>query len=182
MGWIYAPTAPHWLRELPAVDVLRQIWLQQFYATPAGKPVRWRAADDLPPSTQLICTPYDADARYSQKRQTIWTGYKVHLTETCDGDRPHLITDVQTTVATATDVDQVSKIQADLAAREWLPAQQVVDSAYLSSQRVLASQQTYGIDLVGPIPGNQSWQARAQQGYATPDFALDWAAQQACCP
>jgi transposase len=53
LGWIYAPTAPAWLRELPAVEVLRQIWLQQFYATPAGKPVRWRQADDLPPSTQL---------------------------------------------------------------------------------------------------------------------------------
>jgi transposase len=182
LGWIYAPTAPHWLRELPAVEVLRQIWLQQFYATPAGKPVRWRKADDLPPSTQLICTPYDAQARYSQKRLTIWTGYKVHLTETCDAEAPHLITDVQTTLATAADVDQVSKIQADLAARELLPAQQVVDSAYLSSQRVLASQQTYAIDLVGPMPGNQSWQARAQQGYATPDFALDWAARQARCP
>ena len=182
LGWIYAPTAPGWLRELPAVDVLRQVWLQQFYATPPDQPVRWRQADDLPPSTQLICTPYDAQARYSQKRQTVWTGYKVHLTETCDAEAPHLITDVQTTVATAADVEQVSKIQADLAARALLPAQQVVDQAYLSGQQVLASQQTHAIDLVGPMPGNQSWQARAGQGYATPDFALDWAAQQARCP
>lgn len=182
LGWIYAPTAPDWLRELPAVDVLRQIWLQQFYATPPGQPVRWRQADDLPPSTQLICTPYDAQARYSQKRQTIWTGYKVHLTETCDAEAPHLIIDVQTTVATAADVAQVSPIQADLAARALLPAQQVVDQAYLSGQQVLASQQTYAIDLVGPMPGNQSWQAQAGQGYATPDFALDWDARQARCP
>jgi transposase len=182
LSWIYAPSAPRWLRELPAVEVLRQIWLQQFYATPAGKPVRWRKAEDLPPSSRMICTPYDAEVRASQKRATIWTGYKVHLTETCDGDRPHLITDVQTTVATAADVEQVSKIQADLAARELLPDQQVVDSAYLSGQQVLASRRTHGIDLIGPMLGNHSWQARAQQGYAASDFGLDWAAQQARCP
>jgi transposase len=182
LAWVYAPTAPAWLREIPAVDVLRQVWLQQFYAAPLGEPVRWRAADDLPPSAQLICTPYDVQARYSQKRQTIWTGYKVHLTETCDADGPHLITDVQTTLAPAADVDQLPKIQADLAGRGLLPAEQLVDAAYVSSQQVLASRQTHGIDLVGPMPGNQSWQARAQQGYATPDFALDWTAQQARCP
>lgn len=182
LSWIYAPSAPHWLRELPAVAILRQIWLQQFYATPAGKPVRWRAADDLPPSSQLICTPYDAEARYSQKRTTIWTGYKTHLTETCDGDRPHLITDVQTTVATAADVDQVSKIQADLAARDLLPVQQLVDSAYLSGQQVLTSQRTHGIDLIGPMLGDHSWQARAPRGYAASNFVLDWSAQQARCP
>jgi transposase len=182
LGWVYAPTAPDWLRAVPAVEVLRQVWLQQFYATPPGTPVRWRQAEDLPPATQLICTPYDAQARYSQKRQTVWTGYKVHLTETCDDDQPHFITDVHTTLATAADVAQVPHIQADLAARALRPAQQVVDSAYLSSHQVLASQQTHAIDLVGPMPGNQSWQARAGQGYATPDFALDWAAQQARCP
>ena len=57
LEWVSAPGAPDWLRELPAVNVLRQVWLQQFYATPPGQPVRWRAAGDLPPSTQLICTP-----------------------------------------------------------------------------------------------------------------------------
>ena len=33
-----------------------------------------------------------------------WVGYKVHLTESCDEGFPHLITDVHTTAATATDV------------------------------------------------------------------------------
>ena len=31
------------------------------------------------------------EARYSIKCDTIWTGYKVHLTETYDVDAPHLI-------------------------------------------------------------------------------------------
>lgn len=182
LDWLSAPSAPPGLRVLPAVAVLRQVWLQQFYATPPGEPVRWRSAEDLPPSAQLICTPYDAQARYSHKRQTHWTGYKVHLTETCDPETPHLITDVHTTPATSTDVAQLPHIQANLAARGVLPAQQVVDTTYVSSQQVVTSQTTYGIELIGPLPGNQSWQARAQQGYAASDFRLDWSTGTAVCP
>jgi transposase len=54
----------------------------------------------LPPGERLIQSPYDLEARYSRKRETEWKGYKVHLSETCDGDQPHLITHVETTPAT----------------------------------------------------------------------------------
>lgn len=97
-----------WLRAIPAVQTLRQVWIQQFYA---DRPVRWRDAADLPPAEKLISTPYDVEARYSQKRSTIWTGYKVHLTETCDEQGPHLITDVQTTPATTPDFTMTPRIQ-----------------------------------------------------------------------
>lgn len=62
-----------WTRNLPALETLRQVWVQQFYAD--GPSARWREANDLPPSSLLICTPYDPEARYSQKRSTTWTGY-----------------------------------------------------------------------------------------------------------
>ena len=42
---------PSWLREVPAVEVLRQVWVQQFRGP--GEPVRWRTAADLPPSRLL---------------------------------------------------------------------------------------------------------------------------------
>jgi transposase len=61
-----------WTRNLPAVETLRQVWVQQFYAD--GPSARWREASDLPPSRLLICTPYDPEARFSQKRSTTWTG------------------------------------------------------------------------------------------------------------
>jgi transposase len=87
-----------WVRYVPAVETLRRVWVQQFYADETT--ARWREAKDLPPSSLLICTPYDPEARFSQKRSTTWTGYKVHLTESCDEELPHLITDdVQTTPA-----------------------------------------------------------------------------------
>ncbi len=56
--------------------------------------MRWRTAGDVPPAERLIHSPYDLDARYSLKRGLAWVGYKAHLTETCDEDRPQLITQV----------------------------------------------------------------------------------------
>src|ERR671932_258409 len=38
---VYAPTPPAWLREVPAVEILRQVWVQQYYA-PADGQVGWR--------------------------------------------------------------------------------------------------------------------------------------------
>jgi transposase len=83
--------APSWLPELPAVQALRRIWVQQFYRqiTDDGRQeVRRREklpeGDGLPPSRDRLISPYDLDARYSVKRDHGWGGYKVHFTETCD--------------------------------------------------------------------------------------------------
>ena len=54
-----------WTRNLPAVETLRRVWVQQFYAD--GASARWHEATDLPPSSLLICTPYDPEARFSQR-------------------------------------------------------------------------------------------------------------------
>jgi len=122
---LYDPTAPSQLRALPAVETLRRVWLQQFYAAPVDEPMRWRAADDLPPGPLLISSPYDPDARFSKKRHTEWVGYKVHLTETCDEDTPNLITDVTTTPATTLDFPVLATIQQNLAERAVLPSEQL---------------------------------------------------------
>jgi transposase len=92
LQWIYASSTPPWCRDISAVEVLRQVWIQQFYIIEGV--LRWRQAEDLPPSALMICSPYDAEARYSKKRSTEWTGYRAHLPEMCDENYPHLITDV----------------------------------------------------------------------------------------
>ncbi len=71
---IYAPTAPAWVREIPAVQILRRVWIQQFYAVPDDQPMRWRMAGDLPSAQVLISSPYDPEARSTQRRDTEWTG------------------------------------------------------------------------------------------------------------
>jgi len=97
---VFASETAAWLAQVPAIETLRRVWVQQFHA---DEPVRWRAASDLPPSAVVISSPYDPDARYCKKRETIWTGYKVHLTETCDAELPSIVTDADTTVATTVD-------------------------------------------------------------------------------
>ena len=178
---LYAPTAPSWFQELPAVQVLGRVWRQQFYAVTDDQPMRWRTAEDLPSAPLLISSPYDPDARYSKKRDTEWVGYKVHLTETCDDDTPHLITDVQTTLATTPDHAVTGVIQEQLAARKLLPSEHIVDSAYVTAERLVVSQR-HQIDLVGPTPPEPGWQAKAGVGFAASCFVIDWEAEQAICP
>lgn len=180
LDWVYTPGTPRWLGEIPAVQVLRRVWLQQFYAQDG--PVRWRAAEDLPPSSVMICSPYDAEARYSKKRSTEWTGYKVHFTETCEDDSPHLITDVQTTSATVSDFDMLPAIQTDLAQRELLPREQIVDAGYVTGDHLVSSQKEHEVILLGPVNPDSSWQAKAQQGFDVATFAIDWEARTATCP
>ncbi len=177
-----APDAPPGLGSLPAVETLRQIWLQQFYAAAPDERVRWRTADDLPPGPMLISTPYDPDARYSQKRHTEWTGYKVHLTETCDDDTPNLITDVTTTPATTLDFPVLPTIQQQLADRDVLPREQLVDAGYMTADQFQNSRTEHGIDLVGPMADDRSWQALQDDGLGAAQFVIDWDAQQAICP
>jgi len=76
---IYAADAPPALRAVEAVEVLRQIWVQQF--THDEDRVGWREETDLPPAAQRINAPYDPDARYGAKGDRTWIGYKAHLTE-----------------------------------------------------------------------------------------------------
>ena len=77
---VFDPLAPVWLREIEAVEILRQMWVQNYQVSDGQ--LRWREAEDLPPATQFIRSPYDPEARFGKKRTTLWTGYKVHLTET----------------------------------------------------------------------------------------------------
>jgi transposase len=94
-----APRTPAQLRELPKVEVLRKVWERHFTrqgGPPVGR-VRLRPQGELPPAAQAIESPYDPEARYRSKRDTPWTGSMAVLTETCDDDRPNVITPVATT-------------------------------------------------------------------------------------
>jgi hypothetical protein len=119
--------------------------------------MQWRKAEDLPAAPELISLPYDPEARYSKKRQTEWTGYKVHLTETCDAGLPNILTDVTTTPATTSDVSVLPEIQSQLAAQSLVPAEQIVDAGYISSDHLLTSRSTHAIDLIGPVAPDPSW-------------------------
>ena len=169
-----------WLAEVPAVQVLRQVWAEQ-YIGDTGE-LRWREVKEMPPPAQMIASPYDPEARYSTKRELEWVGYKVHLTETCDSDTPHLLTNVETTPATTPDDNMLAIIHASLAARDRLPHEHLVDKGYTDAHVLVDSQRQYGVTIVGPVAEDPSWQAQAGAGFGKADFLIDWEAQTATCP
>lgn len=175
---VYDPSAPPALRRCPALGILRQVWVQQYYGP---HDVRWRTGEDLPPHARLIASPYEVEARFATKRQTAWTGYKVHLTETCDEERPHLITNVETTPATTNDVGVTDTIHAHLAARHLLPREHLLDTGYVAAD-VLVTSRRRAVDVVGPALGDNSWQARQPDGLDMSCFAIDWEARHVTCP
>jgi transposase len=178
---IGAGDAPSWLREVPAVEVLRQVWLQNYVPSEQGP--RWRTQEDgLPPSAEFVSSPYDTDAHYARKRTTSWVGYKVHLTETCDDDSPHLITHVQTTPGPTADGVVTPCVHQHLAARGLLPAVHVVDTGFLDAELLVTSQRDFAVQLLGPTRRDRRWQARANAGFGMEHFQVDWEAQRARCP
>jgi transposase len=171
---------------LPAVEILRQVWLQHFYLetlTGEGneKKVRWREEKDLPPGKLRINSPYDVEARYSVKGQTTWTGYKVYLTETCDEDLPHLIVNVETSHAATGDVEFTETIQQSLEQKKLSPHEHFVDSGFTTAEFLLKYQRL-GIQLVGPLREDYSWQAKAGQGFHLTAFKIDWGNKRVTCP
>jgi len=175
-----ASETPERVRQHPAVEVLRRVWLQQYYISEDG--LQWRSLDDRPPAALSINSPYDLDARLGKKRETTWLGYKAHITETCDDDQPQLITQVTTTPATTNDCQVPDQIHADLARRDLLPQEHFLDAGYVESRLIVSSRDTYGIEVVGPAPSSPSWQAKAQTGFDVSCFTIDWDQQRVTCP
>lgn len=172
-------SAPAWLREIPAVDVLRRVLLQNYTRVvhADGREVIKRRekepdGDGLPPGHARIGSPYDADARRGARRDAFWLGYKLHVTETCDGQPrcgcpgggggaarhghdedcaapafPNLITHVATTGATVTDNQVTGAVDDGLAGRTLAPGRHYLDSGYLSAALVVAEAARHGIAL-----------------------------------
>jgi len=206
--------APLWLRELPAVHVLRRVLVQNYMITTGvqGREViRAREADTdgLPPGRTRLSSPYDLDTRWAAKGDDLfWNGYKVHITETCEGpdpdapadapadvspedrsdgedlvgERPNIIVGVATTDATVPDTRMTDPVHAALAQRGLLPAEHFLDSGYPSAALVVASLHRWGVTLVTPLLADTSRQAKAGAGYDRAGFTIDFDTQTATCP
>lgn len=178
---VYQPSAYDWLYEIPAIQILRQIWCQQYGHDEQGR-LYWRSNKQTPPASIRIISPYDVEARQGKKRETQWLGYKVHLTESCNPNEPKLITHVETRIACQQDVMATEDIHQALDQKELLPAQHVVDTAYVSGPQLVRSQEIYGIELLGPVLPDTSWQAQQEDAYDITWFQLDWDLERATCP
>lgn len=177
---VFAADAPEGLRDLGEVETLRQMWIQQFHQV-EGEVVR-RGPKDRPPGALRLVTPYDLQARGSLKRDTVWDGYKVHLTETCEAGAVHLITNMATTVATTTDSAVVEQIHDDLSARGYAPGEHWVDAGYPTAEQIVAAPRDHGVDLQGPVRANTGTHHAAGSGFDQEAFTIDWANKRVSCP
>jgi transposase len=178
---LFAPETPKWLHKLPAVRLWHRLWVEQYVAVADTEAMCRREASALPPAGQRIHTPYDPDARYAKKRTTEWMGYKVHLSESCDDDLPHLVTNVLTTPATQPDFDAAVPIHQALADKERLPAEHLLDAGYVDSA-LLVESQAQNIQIIGPVAPDHSWQALTPDAHDISYFHIDWESQSVRCP
>jgi transposase len=188
---VEAAETPTEVRELPILENLRRTWQRHYERTGEGAltgeggtkhRVRFKANQELPPAAESIESPYDADARYRHKRDTSWTGYMVHVSETCEPTAPHLLTHVHTTPATVHEAQCTEPIQQALVDKDIPPQDHLVDAAYISAELLLKSREEYGIALRGPTRPSQGWQMQVAGAYTFEQFTVDWELQQVRCP
>lgn len=165
---------------MPAVQVLRRVWVQQFWMDEGA--LRWRSDQDISPASILISSLYDSQAHVSIKRSTVWTGYKVHLTETCDEDLPHWLIHMETTSATTQDMEMTGTTHQALADKHLLLAEHAMDTSYVDGEHLVSCQSIHSVELLGPVTSSPSWQARASQGFDQTGFTIDWQRKYATCP
>ncbi len=174
------------LRTLPKVQTLRQAWKRHYErrGSSEGKSpvVRFKTDKELPPAAEGFESPYDPEARFRNKRGTSWTGYMVHLSETCEDDEIHLITHVETTTASVHEAKCTAAIHEALSQKGLPPDEHLVDAAYVDAELLVSSQQDHGITLFGPARKNASWQARTEGAYTIDKFEVDWDRKQVHCP
>lgn len=174
-----APDVRAQIREVSMLQTLCDMW--RIHCAREDDGPRWRAGSELPPVGERLQSPYDPEAHYSTKRQIEWSGYKVHLTETCDEDAAHLITHVTTRPAMQQDMTSTAHIHSCLADKGLLSAEHFVESAYVDAALLVSSQRDHGISLEGPVRGVANQYAR-RRGFEQRDFAIDWDREWVICP
>ena len=177
---LWLDETPKSLRHLDLVERLRKHWIDHFYVDHGL--VKLRPADQLPPAGNRLDSPYEPDSRYGNKRSQTWHGYKVHVTETCEPQEVHLITHVQTTPAHIQDIEQTAVIHEALNQKSLLPDRHFVDAGYVDAELLVSSQHDYGIELIGPVRPDPSWQAKNPVAYDASQFSIDWLSQTVTCP
>ncbi|MGA5135502.1 IS1182 family transposase [Streptomyces olivoreticuli] len=214
LGAVHRDDAPPGLRNLPSVQVLRQVWIQQYWHDEDGQ-LRWRgpknttdrqarrgierrdtgtakavgrpdpATARVPWAGLEIVTPHDAEARFSRKvtasGERAWIGYRDHQTETCDKDTPNVIVHVATRPASEQDIDALDDIHRALVGRGFRPREHLVDSGYITPDKIHHTARQWGITLFGPVRLDPRGD-RGHPGFTKEDFQVNWDERTMTCP
>jgi transposase len=58
----------------------------------------------------------------------------------------------------------------------------LVDKGYTDAKTLVDSKQKYGVEILGPVAADPSWQARSAEGFDKSQFQVDWARKTVTCP
>ena len=58
----------------------------------------------------------------------------------------------------------------------------MVDKGYTDAKVLVVSKREYGVEIVGPVAQDPSWQSRCKKGFDKSAFEIDWEAKVANCP
>lgn len=172
-------STPQSILDLIEVETLRTVWNQQFERQADSQKVKVRPPSGRGKGKDLVVTPHDPDARYSEKRGKDWVGYKLQVTETAEDNVVcQFITDIDAVAASTHDSEVVGGIQGRLIDHNLKPDEHYVDQGYTSGPN-LAHSEGDGIALIGPVASDT---AGKPEGYRQSDFQLDFETQRATCP
>lgn len=164
---------------LPELEVLRRCWLEAFMVVDGE--IQPRERPEQPAAGQRLDSPHDPEAHFGAKGNRRWVGYKVHFTETCDEERPQIITLVHSVHATPPDIEHTETVHRHLAERALLPSVHLADAAYVNASLIVSSAREYAVELLGPVHRDSGWQRRSG-GYDLSQFRVDWEALTVTCP
>jgi len=186
LDWVESEEAPAKLRQLQQVAILRTAWKRHYIrdesSVSGSFSVRFKTNQEVSQAVEKVESPYDSEARYRSKSGMHWTGYMVHISETCDENSVHLITHVHTTPADVHEAMCTESIHKALTDKGVPPLEHLVDAAYVSAELLVRSRDHYGIDLVGPARINARWQTKVEGAYTGDQFTIDWEKREVHCP
>ena len=80
------------------------------------------------------------------------------------------------------DVEVTERIHDKLAEKQLFPDTHYVDTGYVSADVMLNLKETYGVEIVGPVLPDTSWQAKEGKGFDLSNFNINWQQKQIQCP
>ena len=131
--------------------------------------------EDERPGDRVV-TPHEPDARVGRKGGHLWTGDKVHVTETADDGGDNFVVDVLVTDPRVEDSTVTEEVMERT--RFVAPAAELVvaDGGYASAGNSVAAQ-GLGLELVSPPRGGNS-----RGLLPVSEFTIDFGRRRATCP
>ena len=73
-------------------------------------------------------------------------------------------------------------IQQALADKGLVPVTHLADAGYADAELLVTSLTNHGIELLGPVRPDVSWQAKEGEGFDISAFVIDWETGKVACP